>query len=101
MKDPEYRETRAGQAYLWHIKHKLGISAEHYELMLSRQQGACAICGQIPPERLRVDHDQATGAIRELLCRACNAGIGWLQDDINCLEKAIEYLRRHGATKSC
>ena len=98
MKNPEYRKKRSDEMYLAHILHKMGISRVQYQAMVERQGGRCAICDQVPPERLRVDHDHATGAVRELLCRACNSGIGWLQDDIGCLESAIRYLRRHGST---
>ena len=58
----------------------------------------CAICGK--PEvgrRLNIDHDHATGLVRGLLCRKCNAGIGLLGDNIEGLEAALEYLRRHAA----
>ncbi|MEC4611825.1 endonuclease domain-containing protein [Tsukamurella tyrosinosolvens] len=36
-----------------------------------RQGGRCAVCAR-PVERLYVDHDHDTGAIRGALCNACN-----------------------------
>lgn len=65
--------------------------------------GVCAICGK--PEThgngkssiklLAVDHCHTTGKIRGLLCHKCNLGIGHLDDSIDRLEAAINYLEKH------
>lgn len=62
--------------------------------MLAAQGGKCAICGGTNPggHRLAVDHDHTTGAVRGLLCHACNAGIGKLRDDPALLRVAADYL---------
>jgi hypothetical protein len=58
----------------------------------------CDICGEDPVGyrwgRLHLDHNDATGEIRGLLCPSCNLSIGKFDHDIARLEAAISYLRR-------
>lgn len=77
----------------WHLKSNYGISLEDYNKILEEQHGACAICGNSPKAYLCVDHDHITGGIRGLLCFHCNVILGHAQDNIETLQKAIEYLR--------
>lgn len=42
---------------------------------------------------LVVDHDHTTGAVRGLLCSACNTGIGHLKDDPAVVAAALHYLK--------
>lgn len=80
------------------IKKNYGVTREQYQEMLSRQNGCCAICGNNPGKwRLSIDHCHKTGAVRALLCRACNGGIGLLKDDTSLLTKAIEYLNSYSS----
>lgn len=64
--------------------------AKDIERLTLEQDGKCAICGS--EERLCVDHDHATGAVRALLCNGCNLGIGSFRDDPSRLSAAIDYL---------
>ena len=41
------------------------------------------------------DHCHKTDAFRGWLCRSCNVGLGFLGDNIEGVEKAIAYLRKH------
>jgi hypothetical protein len=75
--------------------------------MFKQQNGRCAIClekeirilnGKIV--KLAVDHDHKTGKVRELLCAACNAGIGMFKDSFDIAEKAAVYLRYHRGEQS-
>lgn len=89
------------------LKYSYGITIEDYNQMFEQQKGLCLICNK--PETIRnkragkvgeiknlvVDHCHKTGKIRGLLCMNCNQGIGKLQDDINLLQKAIEYLKKY------
>lgn len=77
-----------------HLKRNFGITAAEYQARVSAQGGLCAICDQEPRKALAVDHDHVTGAIRGLLCHACNLGLGQFGDDIARLRKALMYLER-------
>lgn len=67
----------------------------------------CGICGRKEqgvresgtPIRLAVDHDHDTGAVRGLLCRACNTAIGAMQDDPDLLLAAAAYVERYRTTQ--
>jgi hypothetical protein len=41
---------------------------------------------------LSIDHCHETGKVRGLLCDACNTGIGRFSDQVDLLQKAIDYL---------
>lgn len=75
----------------------LGISTGDYKRMYDEQGGLCAICRgpQIDNRMLGVDHNHQTNAIRGLLCNKCNGGLGYFNDSVEILGKAIEYLNRH------
>ncbi len=84
----------------YHKRKKLeqhGMTLEDYEIMERNQNGLCAICHK--PEthrrnsRLSIDHNHTTNRIRGLLCSRCNKCIGMLEDNIQYLENAIEYLK--------
>ena len=79
------------------MKKKYGIGWKEYERMLDEQNGVCKICSK--PEtsknikRLSIDHNHTTGKVRGLLCRKCNSAIGYFNDNITYLQKAIEYVK--------
>jgi hypothetical protein len=52
----------------------------------------CMICGE-DSQRLAVDHDHGTGAVRGLLCGPCNMGLGSFRDRIEVLTAAMSYLQ--------
>lgn len=83
------RQVRARAAK---IKHKYGLSEAAFEELLLEQDGLCAICREVPDKQLYVDHCHTTGAVRGLLCQACNAGIGQLRDDPALVRNALRYL---------
>jgi hypothetical protein len=100
MHRAKYRASRDAVRANWR-KRQYGVDAETYEAMLEAQGHVCAIChgperqrtsdGRLKP--LGVDHDHETGAVRGLLCHACNVGLGHLNDDPALLETAAAYLR--------
>jgi len=43
--------------------------------------------------KLVVDHCHSTGKIRGLLCHNCNRALGLMQDNVETLQNAIDYLK--------
>lgn len=82
-----------------------GMKLEDYFQMLKDQDYRCAICEQKETamhqsgrvKQLSVDHCHDHGHVRGLLCASCNRAIGLLGDDPSRLEKAADYLRKHGS----
>lgn len=83
-------------------KWRYGIAPEEYAAKILAQDGKCAICRR--PETatmngklkaLSIDHDHSTGAVRDLLCRACNCLVGYSGENIETLRAAIAYLNKH------
>lgn len=81
------------------LKAKYNISPDVYKQLLEKQNGKCAICNQKETVsnqfcimQLAVDHDHKTGKIRGLLCKNCNQAIGLLNERIDYLENAKQYL---------
>jgi hypothetical protein len=82
-----------------HLRHKYGISPEDYDAMVLAQGGACAACDRTD-QKLVVDHDHATGELRQLLCDRCNRILGFAKDDIHVLGRLVIYLQIHGEWKN-
>ena len=89
------------------LQRTFGITLADYNALLEEQGGVCAICSQ--PETairkgrvlpLAVDHNHRTGAVRGLLCSACNIGIGSLAESKERLLKAIAYLDKWDAIEN-
>ena len=57
---------------------------------LRNEKGKCDICSST--NKLRVDHDHKTMAIRGVLCHKCNSAIGMFHDSPELLRQAIAYL---------
>lgn len=98
--NPEYYKNKD-------LKKSFGITLDDYNLMLVKQNNVCAICNK--PEtmfdskqkvirKLSVDHCHSTGKIRGLLCSHCNHALGKFQDNIDYLQKAIDYLKGYSLT---
>lgn len=86
--------TKMGRAKS-HLKRRYGISRDDYDLLLSKQGGVCALCGDGLKEnwrfkRFAIDHDHShhpnnnrygcKECIRGLLCLYCNTGyLPWVE----------------------
>jgi hypothetical protein len=68
-----------------------GVTPEERLKMIEAVGGRCAICGEAK-EKMRVDHDHKTGAIRGILCNDCNLALGGFGDDPSLLSSALNYL---------
>jgi len=67
--DPPYETTMDRD-----LRRLYGMRLDHYDLLLARQGGVCAICKRPPlaGKRLVVDEDHSTRMIRGLLCARDN-----------------------------
>jgi hypothetical protein len=77
-----------------------GITLADYYRMYEEQEGLCKICQTegftmkaCHKLKLVVDHCHTTGVVRGLLCHNCNRALGLLHDDLDCLDRAKEYLK--------
>lgn len=88
------------QCQRWrHIKNKYGLSPDQYKSLAAGQNHCCGCCSK-PADQCRltngvwdIDHCHSTGVIRGLLCKDCNAMLGFGQDDPLVLEAGARYLR--------
>lgn len=95
-KSKEYRKNNIEKIHITKIKRKFGITEKEYLDLRKEQNDKCAIClGIDKNQRLGVDHNHKTKKIRGLLCTGCNTGIGGLQDSIELLKNAINYLKKY------
>lgn len=88
------------------LKEAYGITLEDYDAMYQRQDGRCAICGDVkePWEPgagvggrkrfLVVDHDHETSQVRSLLCWNCNCGLGQFREDPRIMLAAAAYAKQ-------
>lgn len=95
---PEVK-SKTWERNLW--KNYKMTSAEFNDLWAS-QDGKCGICevDLMPRGRqsnsVAVDHNHKTGAVRGLLCQACNRAIGLFKDNPKILQSAAKYLDKMG-----
>ena len=73
------------------LKVRYGITEAEQAALLTKQNGACRICGATD-RRLVIDHHHGTGRVRMLLCDPCNRGLGCFNDDPDLLKRAAEVI---------
>lgn len=86
-----------------HLRTRYNLTPSEYNAMAEQQDYKCAICNIDVSENIRankqialsVDHNHATGELRELLCMKCNYGLGYFKDNADVLEKASKYILKH------
>jgi hypothetical protein len=72
------------------IRRVYGLEWKKYTQMM---ENGCEICGS--KEKLTVDHNHLTKKTRGILCSTCNYGIGHFKENIEKMEKAILYIKKH------
>ena len=92
-------ERASMQRHRSKLKLRYGMTVEQYDELLEAQDGRCACCGTTEPgrgdNRFFVDHCHDTGEVRGLLCHKCNAGIGYLGDNVDGVWQAMLYLVKY------
>lgn len=82
-----------------HMKSKYGITQDEYIKLSDKQNGVCGICGSnetgYQTQYMYIDHSHTTGKVRGLLCNKCNFGLGNFKDNVEILQKAINYLKEN------
>lgn len=85
------------------FRSKYGVSVLDFGEKLKEQGNQCSICSieltksvdRKSPIRACQDHDHKTDKLRDILCNRCNLMLGYADDNIKILEKAIAYLQKH------
>ncbi len=96
------RKCKGGRRYQSEIRQKEKVAAnpnillhlttkERFEIRKAADY-ICAICKKTD-EKSAVDHCHQTGKIRGVLCMSCNLALGFFKDDIETMQKAINYLK--------
>ena len=94
----QYRKENLDKFLNRHYESKYGITLEDYNNLLREQNNCCAICDIHESENkksLAVDHNHTTGKVRALLCANCNVSLGLLKEDIDRLQKMMDYIKKH------
>ena len=77
------------------IRKQYGISMQEFNELLAHQGGGCAICYksiEFLRRRMNIDHCHETNVVRGILCSGCNTGLGHLGDNLDGLQRALDYL---------
>lgn len=85
-------EIKKEYPFYRHVKTNLKLRTE----VIRSQNHKCSICGDAITERqndTHWDHCHTTGKVRGALCLNCNYGLGNFKDNVEILEKAINYLK--------
>jgi hypothetical protein len=82
----------------WKDNNKNRVLAQRYKCDLEiieklLELGKCQICES--KENLHIDHCHSSGKVRGILCRSCNIGIGNFEENIERINSAISYLKKH------
>ena len=72
-------------------KKRYGVDAETYKRLMATSS-CCQICEKT--EELCYDHCHDTMKFRGILCRGCNRSLGQLGDNIEGIQKVLEYLKK-------
>lgn len=102
-----WRKKNPDKNHATEIKRAYGISIEEYNELLTKQACKCAICDKphdpsLKRGRLYVDHchkgpkarSGQKANVRGLLCGGCNSALGYFNDDIEIMKKAMAYINK-------
>ena len=100
----EWREADSKRNKESYRNSRYNLDPGQYDSMLENQGNACPVCTLEFSEdnKPHVDHDHAccSGSmtcgkcVRGLLCHKCNKALGFFADNVESLQRAIQYLRR-------
>jgi hypothetical protein len=90
----KWRKNNPEKLRAKHRKDKYGLTEEQFRDLLEKQDRVCGICKRPFTHEPFVDHDHKTNNVRGLLCSKHNFLLGFADDDVEILEKAIAYLKK-------
>jgi len=76
----------------YRLKCLYNITPKKYREMILLQENKCGICNIKLTKVINIDHCHKTGIVRGILCRNCNLGLGFFNDNVDSLRRAINYL---------
>lgn len=94
LSNPENKEKAKIKAILT----KYRLSQEEFKKILGKSGGKCEICYVSLyglEYKLNIDHCHKTNKVRGILCRNCNLGIGFFEENKKVLSSAIKYLKNY------
>jgi len=97
----KYIQTENGKNYHYNQKlreYGFGGTLKLKHELLDQQDWKCAVCQKKLPEGIReshFDHNHKNNTPRGILCQYCNHGLGNFRDNIQYLQKAIDYLEKY------
>jgi hypothetical protein len=97
----ENKDKKAKSNASWYYRTKHNITYEEFIERAAKQNNKCALCSidltfdKIQDSKAVMDHCHTTGVKRGVLCYACNLGLGKFKDNIEALQKSVNYLKEH------
>jgi len=98
--EDEFRKRGEGKAYgkllyshCRECEKKLNKQLRELHKLAPPKSDSCNCCGKIE-KRLMLDHDHKTLDFRGWLCDNCNRGLSHLGDNIEGLQRAMDYLNK-------
>lgn len=76
------------------IKYRYGLTLDQWHELFDGQGKCCAICKTKTTRGWCVDHSHKTGEVRGILCHPCNTAIGFMEENKERLQQAIDYLTK-------
>jgi len=73
--------------------YRYGATWGEIEELFEGAGDVCKICKKWKPDC--IDHSHITGKIRGLICSRCNTALGFVDDNVETLRRAIEYLNEN------
>lgn len=82
--------------------HKYGLMPEDFQKLLASQNFQCALCpAKYKDDQWHLDHDHrccperraCEKCIRGILCHKCNLGLGFVEKNIEDIDKVLSYVR--------
>lgn len=106
LKKTRSKYNRSASKLKSNRKWRFGLTQETLDAMLLLQEYLCGLCRrEFSNGETFVDHDHAccptTGektcgkCVRKILCRKCNQGLGYFDDDPELLRTAADYVELH------